>query len=81
MNKDKVIEHYDLVSPYYNSLWGTHIHHGYWLTGKETKEEAQENLTALLIDRGGSSDTKESWMSVAVLVEAVFILLKIWAQK
>src|SRR3989338_5472207 len=53
MNKNKVQEHYDFVSTYYNSLWGIHIHHGYWQTGKETKEEAQENLTKLLIDRGG----------------------------
>ena len=53
MNKNKVKEHYDFVSPYYDSLWGIHIHHGYWLTGKETKEEAQENLIKLLINRGG----------------------------
>ncbi len=51
MNKDKVMEHYDLVSPYYHSLWGLHIHHGYWITGKESKEEAQENLTKLLIEK------------------------------
>lgn len=49
-NKEKVREHYDLVSPYYKSLWGQHIHHGYWQSGKETKEEAQENLTKLLVD-------------------------------
>lgn len=23
-------EHYDRMSPYYHSLWGEHIHHGYW---------------------------------------------------
>ncbi|MBI3305747.1 hypothetical protein HYZ82_01275 [Candidatus Nomurabacteria bacterium] len=53
MNKERVIQHYDFVSPFYSSLWGVHIHHGYWETGKETKEDAQENLTKLLINRGG----------------------------
>jgi tocopherol O-methyltransferase len=42
--KPKIIEHYDLVSPYYYSLWGEHIHHGYWIRGDETKETAQIQL-------------------------------------
>ena len=44
----KIIEHYDLASPYYRALWGEHLHHGYWETGEETKEEAQLALTAHL---------------------------------
>jgi tocopherol O-methyltransferase len=44
-NKEKIVEHYNLVSPYYYSLWGEHLHHGYWITGKETKEDAQLALT------------------------------------
>lgn len=43
--------HYDLLSPYYQSLWGIHLHHGYWITGKETKEAAQENLIRVLIEK------------------------------
>jgi tocopherol O-methyltransferase len=42
--KRKIIEHYDLVSPYYASLWGQHIHHGYWIRGDESKEAAQNQL-------------------------------------
>jgi tocopherol O-methyltransferase len=42
--KDKIIQHYDMVSPYYQSLWGNHIHHGYWIRGDESKEAAQEQL-------------------------------------
>jgi tocopherol O-methyltransferase len=42
--KHKIIEHYDVVSPYYYSLWGEHLHHGYWLRGDETKEAAQVQL-------------------------------------
>jgi cyclopropane fatty-acyl-phospholipid synthase-like methyltransferase len=42
--KSKIIEHYDLVSPYYRSLWGEHLHHGYWIRGDESKETAQLQL-------------------------------------
>jgi tocopherol O-methyltransferase len=43
-DKRKIVEHYDLVSPYYQSLWGNHIHHGYWIRGNESKEQAQLQL-------------------------------------
>lgn len=53
-NKTETIrEHYDLASPYYKDLWGKHIHHGYWISGKESKEEAAQNLVDLLIDKAG----------------------------
>ena len=41
----RIIEHYDILSPYYRALWGEHLHHGYWESGTETKEEAQLALT------------------------------------
>ncbi len=40
----KIRKHYDLISPYYRALWGEHIHHGYWIRGDETKEQAQIQL-------------------------------------
>src|SRR5947207_15602572 len=43
-DRSKVIEHYDVVSPYYRSLWGEHLHHGYWIRGDESKEKAQLQL-------------------------------------
>jgi tocopherol O-methyltransferase len=43
-DKQKIVEHYDFVSPYYQSLWGDHIHHGYWIRGDESKEQAQLQL-------------------------------------
>ena len=43
-DKDKIIEHYDLASPFYRSLWGEHLHHGYWIRGDESKETAQNQL-------------------------------------
>ncbi|KAK1996429.1 methyltransferase domain-containing protein [Colletotrichum falcatum] len=47
--KDRIKLHYDLASDYYLSLWGEHIHHGYWEDGSETKEQAQVKLIQLLL--------------------------------
>lgn len=46
-------EHYDLASPYYQRLWSRHLHHGYYETGRETKEEAAEALIRVLAARAG----------------------------
>ena len=43
-DKAKIQKHYDLISPYYQSLWGEHLHHGYWIRGDETKDQAQIQL-------------------------------------
>ncbi len=43
-DKQKIRDLYDRTSPYYQSLWGPHIHHGYWISGEETKETAQNQL-------------------------------------
>jgi tocopherol O-methyltransferase len=43
-DKARVRDHYDRVSPYYQTLWGEHLHHGYWIRGDETKETAQVQL-------------------------------------
>lgn len=52
-DKDKVREHYDRMSPYYHSLWGEHIHHGYWIRGDESKEVAQVQLIEHLAQAAG----------------------------
>jgi tocopherol O-methyltransferase len=49
--KEQIIHHYDELSPYYRDIWGVHIHHGYWRTGTESKEEAQEQLIRELVSR------------------------------
>ncbi|KAH9884443.1 methyltransferase domain-containing protein [Xylariomycetidae sp. FL2044] len=48
--KDRIKKHYEIASDYYYSLWGQHIHHGYWKSGNETKEEAQVNLINYLLE-------------------------------
>jgi len=49
--KRKIQKFYDASSPYWLKLWGEHIHDGYYLTGKESKQEAQENLIRLLVEK------------------------------
>jgi len=52
-DKKKVREHYDRMSLYYHSLWGEHIHHGYWIRGDESKETAQVQLIEHLAQAAG----------------------------
>ncbi|KAE8444294.1 hypothetical protein EG329_000701 [Mollisiaceae sp. DMI_Dod_QoI] len=49
--KDRIKHHYELASDYYYSLWGEHIHHGYFLTPSDTKEKAQVQLIDLLLQK------------------------------
>lgn len=39
-----VAGHYDELDPFYRELWGEHLHHGLWNTGREPPEEAALNL-------------------------------------
>jgi tocopherol O-methyltransferase len=52
-DKERIRDHYDRVSPYYRSLWGEHLHHGYWIRGDETKEQAQIQLIEHLAQAAG----------------------------
>jgi tocopherol O-methyltransferase len=49
--KGKIQRFYDLGSPYYLSIYGEHIHDGYYVTGREFKKEAQDNLVKLLVEK------------------------------
>ncbi len=51
--EDKVRTFYDAGSGFYSQLFGEHIHDGYYLTGRETREKAQENLIKLLVEKAG----------------------------
>lgn len=43
-----VADHYDELDPIYRSLWGEHVHHGLWITGRESPAEAVEALSDLV---------------------------------
>ncbi len=46
-----VAAHYDDLDPFYREIWGEHVHHGLWRTGRETPVEATAALVDLLADR------------------------------
>ena len=39
-----VADHYDELDPFYRELWGEHVHHGLWRTGRESAAVAVEQL-------------------------------------
>jgi tocopherol O-methyltransferase len=43
-----VADHYDDLDAIYRGLWGLHVHHGYWRSGRETPEEAVVALSDLV---------------------------------
>jgi tocopherol O-methyltransferase len=46
-----VAAHYDELDPFYREVWGEHVHHGYWATGRESRAEAADALVDLVADR------------------------------
>jgi tocopherol O-methyltransferase len=43
--------HYDELDRAYRDIWGEHVHHGYWATGRESPAEAAEALVRLVAER------------------------------
>ncbi|MET3350458.1 UNVERIFIED_ORG: tocopherol O-methyltransferase [Arthrobacter sp. UYEF1] len=50
-NAVAVADHYDELDPIYRRVWGEHVHHGLWATGRETSGEAVEALVDTVADR------------------------------
>jgi len=48
-----VAGHYDDLDRFYRTVWGEHVHHGYWASGHETPEEAADALSDLVAARLG----------------------------
>ncbi len=51
LGRDAVATHYDTLDPFYREIWGEHLHHGYWRTGRESAEQAAVALVELVADR------------------------------
>jgi tocopherol O-methyltransferase len=48
-----VATHYDDLDPIYRAVWGEHVHHGLWTTGRESREVAVEALVHEIARRAG----------------------------
>lgn len=46
-----VASHYDELDHFYRDIWGDHVHHGLWLRGDETPEQAVLQLAELVRER------------------------------
>lgn len=46
--REAVASHYDELDHFYRDVWGEHVHHGLWLRGNETREEAALQLVELV---------------------------------
>jgi tocopherol O-methyltransferase len=51
LRRDAVAAHYDDLDRFYREIWGEHVHHGFWRTGRESSEEAVCDLVALVAER------------------------------
>jgi tocopherol O-methyltransferase len=48
ISSEAVANHYQELDRIYREVWGEHVHHGLWLTGKESPGEAVEQLVELV---------------------------------
>lgn len=48
VTREAVASHYDELDHFYRDVWGEHVHHGLWLRGNESREEAVLNLVDLI---------------------------------
>ena len=48
VTREAVASHYDELDFFYRDVWGDHVHHGLWLRGNETHEEAVLQLVDLV---------------------------------
>jgi len=48
----EVAAHYDELDPFYRDVWGDHVHHGLWLSGRESHAEAALQLVRRVAERG-----------------------------
>ena len=49
----QVADHYQELDRLYREVWGEHVHHGLWRTGRESPLEAVEQLAGFVADRAG----------------------------
>lgn len=49
---EDVASHYDELDEFYRRMWGEHVHHGLWIEGRETKDDAVVQLLELVASRG-----------------------------
>ena len=49
--REEVASHYDELDHFYRDVWGEHVHHGLWLRGDESREQAVLQLVDLVAEQ------------------------------
>lgn len=49
-SSESVAHHYDSLSDFYLEVWGEHVHHGLWLDGRESPDEAVLQLVRVVAE-------------------------------
>lgn len=55
LTSDAVALHYDELDRFYREIWGEHVHHGLWLTGHESSEQAVLQLVDLVAKQAAAA--------------------------
>ena len=53
IGREDVASHYDDLDYFYRDVWGDHVHHGFWRTGRESREQAVLQLVDLVAEKAG----------------------------
>jgi tocopherol O-methyltransferase len=48
---EAIAGHYDSLDRFYRDIWGEHVHHGLWLSGRESPETAVVQMSQRVLDR------------------------------
>jgi tocopherol O-methyltransferase len=48
---ETIARHYDSLDYFYRDIWGEHIHHGLWSTGRESPAEAAGQMSRRVLER------------------------------
>ena len=49
----EVARHYDALDDFYREVWGDHVHHGLWLKGNETRDQALRQHVEMIAQEAG----------------------------
>jgi tocopherol O-methyltransferase len=56
ISPEMVADHYQELDRIYREVWGEHVHHGLWRTGRESPTHAVEQLVELVREEAGIRD-------------------------
>ena len=53
VQRASIMDHYDDLDSFYREIWGEHVHHGLWRSGREKAELAVQDLVRYVAERIG----------------------------